>query len=135
MPRHSTTLVLQTSSVQGDVEVYRHLGVDSSLTLRDLHRVLGLSFGLIDAPSPWGFTLAGRAISADALVGDHLGAAGAELTYHWGLWQVRLHTIDASERDPREPRARCVGGSGSFRHAPFDLHAINAALASLPDRG
>ncbi|WP_018118229.1 hypothetical protein [Corynebacterium mastitidis] len=91
--------------------------------------------GLSTPPSPWGFTRAGHAISGDALVGDHLGAAGAELTYHWGLWQVRLHTIDASERDPRVPRARCVGGSGSFRHAPFDLYAINAALESLPDRG
>lgn len=125
MRAEPATVVLQAASLTG--EAYRHIGIDASRHLHDLHRVLDTCFGLIDAPT-WGFSEAGRGVDGAERIGLRLGAVGDRLTYHWGLWQISLTVVGAFVRDTNTPWALCVGGSGSFRHTPFDLTAINAAL-------
>ncbi|KQB84568.1 hypothetical protein [Corynebacterium oculi] len=124
-----TTVILQAASLTG--EVYRHIGIDASLHLRDLHRVLDACFGLIDAPT-WGFRHGSeegsRGVDGGERIDTHLGAVGENLTYEWGLWQIRLTVVGAFVRDDHTPWALCVGGSGSFPHTTFDMPAINTAL-------
>ncbi|WPF66244.1 MULTISPECIES: hypothetical protein [unclassified Corynebacterium] len=124
-----TTVLLRAASLTG--EVHRHIGIDASRHLHDLHRVLGTCFGLIDAPT-WGFQhstdAGGRGVDGSERIDTHLGAVGEHLTYEWGLWQIRLSVVGVFVRDAHTPWALCVGGSGSFRDAPFDLATINAAL-------
>ncbi|KQB87153.1 hypothetical protein [Corynebacterium lowii] len=127
-PENPVTVLLQAVSLHGDVEVYRHIGIDGSLHLKDLHRVLDTCFGLIDDPASarsWHFSAGGEDVDA----GDRiLSVIDDHLTYHWGLWQVDLSAVGTFPRDAHTPWALCVGGSGSFRHTTFDLPAINTAL-------
>lgn len=130
--REARTVLLQVSNVQADNEVHRHIGINDSLHLVDLHEVLDICFSPDpahpDGHSPWRFTFRGDRLEPVEEVHDHLARVGSEVTYHWGLWEFRLRTVESYPRDRGTPRALCVGGSGSFGRGEFDLAAVNAAL-------
>ena len=131
--RQPRTVILQASNVRADAEVHRHIGLNDSLHLADLHDILGTTFGFRAAPgsTPWHFSPAGdrdeRLDAADP-IHRHLAGAGDAICYHFGLWDVTLRAVDSYPRDAGTPRALCVGGSGSFGDEEFDLAEINAAL-------
>lgn len=127
--REARTLVLQVSNVRADGETHRHIGVTDSLQLRDLCEVLAVSFG-IDSAAPWRFC---RPNSAEELGPDeplhrYLGRAGDTLVFHLGLWDFTVVSSFSWPRDNGTPWALCVGGSGRFGEARFDIAAINSAL-------
>ncbi|MGP6175084.1 hypothetical protein [Corynebacterium sp. A21] len=134
LEREPRTVIVQASNVQAENEVHRHIGINDSLHLLDLHEVLDVCFSQDPAEpqrhSPWSFS---RGVSQQRLeppeeIHRSLGHPDDEITYHWGLWEIRLRTIESYPRDRGTPRALCVGGSGSFGDSEFDLAAVNAAL-------
>lgn len=130
--REPRTVILQVSNVQADREVHRHLGIKDSLHLADLHEALDTSLSPDPdhpmAEGPWWFTRGGERLESAAEINRHLRFAGDEITYHWGLWEIRIHTLESYPRDRGTPEALCVGGSGSFTDTDFDLAGVNAAL-------
>ncbi|EEW48781.1 hypothetical protein HMPREF0290_2558 [Corynebacterium efficiens YS-314] len=124
------TLLIQASNIQADREVHRQIGVDAALALTELHKVLGIAFGVED-DSPWFFANAGgRKLDSTTCVGRVLDAGGT-IIYIWGLWQFELHCLETYPRDSGTPRALCIGGSGVFTYnsdLDFDLAVINAEL-------
>ncbi|QGU06200.1 hypothetical protein COCCU_01160 [Corynebacterium occultum] len=130
--REPRTVILQVSNVQADQEVHRHIGIKDSLHLVDLHEALDISFSLDPGnPSeggPWWFTRGGQRVDPAVEINHHLRYSGDEITYHWGLWELRLRTLESYPRDRGTPEVLCVGGSGSFADGEFDLAAVNAAL-------
>lgn len=130
--RQPRTVILQVSHVQTDLEVHRHIGIKDSLHLADLHEVIDISFSPHpDDPlqtSPWWFAAGEQRLDASDQINAHLRTPDDEIDYHWGLWVIRLQTVDTYPRDRGTPRALCVGGSGSFDGGEFDLAAVNAAL-------
>lgn len=132
--RESRTVILQASNVQAQNEVHRHIGINDSLHLQDLHEVLDVCFSPDPAQpqqhSPWHFSRGAtqQRLDPPEEITYFLGLTGDEIIYHWGLWEIRLRTIESYPRDRGTPRALCVGGSGSFGGGEFDLAAVNAAL-------
>lgn len=130
--RRSRTVILQASNLQADREVHRHIGVKDSLKLADLHEVIDVCFSPDPAnpwqETPWSFQRGEQALDSSDAIHQHLSGEHDQISYHWGLWVIRLHTVGAYPRDRGTPRALCVGGSGSFGQEDFDLAAINAAL-------
>ncbi|AIT60062.1 hypothetical protein [Corynebacterium doosanense] len=132
--RVDRTVVLQVSNVRADGETHRHIGVTDSLQLRDLRDVLLVSFGIDEegARAPWHFCLPGTdadtALDPDEPLHRYLGASGDSLIFHLGLWQFTVVSSFSWPRDRGTPWALCVGGSGRFGEARFDIAAINAAL-------
>ena len=131
--RTARTIILRASNIRADEEVHRHIGVNDSLHLADLHEILVTTFGLGEdtGATPWHFSQAGdrdeRIDAADA-IHTHLRSEGDTLAYHWGLWVIDISAIESYPRDAGTPRALCVGGSGSFGGQGFDLADINAQL-------
>lgn len=117
--------------MQADAEVYRHIGMNDALHLRDLHVVLEVCFGLNEsAGSPyWGFSSGSQSVDGAQLIGEWLREPGDALTYQWGLWTIELTVVESYPRDDATPRALCVGGSGEFARRPFVLSDINWQLA------
>lgn len=130
--RQPRTVILQASNVQADLEVHRHIGINDALHLADLHEVIDISFSPHPTDplqtSPWCFTAGEERLDSAEEINVHLRDPHDEIFYHWGLWVIRLHMVDSYPRDRGTPRALCVGGSGSFGAAEFDLAAVNAAL-------
>lgn len=131
--RQARTVILQASNVRADAEVHRHIGLNDSLHLADLHEILGTSFGFCESPgaTPWHFsTVDDREERLDAAdpIHEHLAGEGDRISYHFGLWDVTLTAVESYPRDAGTPRALCVGGSGAFGDREFDLAEINAAL-------
>lgn len=126
--REPRTVILQASNVRTDAEVHRHIGLNDALSLHDLRDVLVVSFGLTGEEAPWHFTRAGDRLDNACHTHEFLTTAGDAITFHWGLWEFTLTAVDSYPRDRGTPRALCVGGSGAFGDADFDLAEINAAL-------
>lgn len=130
--REPRTVILQASNVQAEREVHRHLGIKDSLHLADLHEALDTSLSPDPArpleEGPWWFTRGGQRLESAAEINHHLRAAGDEIIYHWGLWEIRIHTLESYPRDRGTPEILCVGGFGSFTDTEFDLAGVNAAL-------
>ncbi|AGF71275.1 hypothetical protein [Corynebacterium halotolerans] len=126
--REPRTVILQASNVRTDAEVHRHIGLNDALSLHDLRDVLVVSFGLAEEKAPWYFTRAGDRLDHACHVHEFLTTAGDTITFHWGLWEFTLTAVDSYPRDRGTPRALCVGGSGAFGGADFDLAEINASL-------
>lgn len=125
--RSARTVILQVANTQADGEVHRQIGLNDALPLHELHEILILSCALTGA-APWHFTRDGERLDPACHVHDFLRGEGDELLFHWGLWQFTLRTVHTYPRDRGTPRALCIGGSGAFGDADFDLAAINAAL-------
>ncbi|QPK79250.1 hypothetical protein G7Y31_00475 [Corynebacterium lizhenjunii] len=141
------TLILQVAHVRAEAEVHRQIGINSSLSFRDLKDVLVVSFDLPAEGAPWHFfTLSadaagaaqpgaarpragstGKRIDPTHLLRDFLRQPGQQLGFSWGLWTFTLSVADCYPRDAGTPQALCVGGSGSFG-AGFDIADINAQL-------
>lgn len=143
--RRPRTLILQAELLQGDEEVHRHLGIDDSLNLSEVHSILGVCFGLgagigtgfargaeHPAPasehSPWQFTAGSERLDPATCLHRVLAAPGDALTYQWGLWRIALGVVDSVPRDDATPHALCVGGSGSLDGGEFRCGRINALL-------
>lgn len=130
--RRSRTVILQASNLQADREVHRHIGIKDSLRLADLHEVIDVCFSPDPAhpwqETPWSFQRGEQTLDASEEIHRHLSEEHDQISYHWGLWVIRLHSIGSYPRDRGTPRALCVGGSGAFDAEDFDLAAINAAL-------
>lgn len=130
--RQPRTVILQVSNLQAEREVHRHIGISDALHLADLHEVIDISFSPDPAApvarTPWRFEAEGEVLDNADEINVHLRYPGEEIVYQWGLWEIRLSTVDSYPRDRGTPRALCVGGSGSFGAEEFDLAAINAAL-------
>lgn len=127
----ASTLILQVSNVQPDAEVHRHMGVTDAATFAELHKVLGVVFGLDASPeeaSPWHFYCVTKRINPEHRLRDFLRREGDTVQLQWGLWEFTLSVAEVYPRDAGTPRALCVGGSGSFPGTRFDLTGINAAL-------
>ncbi len=131
------TAVLQAACLQADVEVYRHIGVDTALSLGELAQVVDVCFGFASERGPQvsggevttpHFCLCGTPLPSSDPIAAHLREPGDQLTYHWGLWKVQLNTVGTYPRDEHTPRALCVGGSGSFTDQPPSMPLINAEL-------
>lgn len=131
--RQARTVIVRAANVRADAEVHRHIGVNDALHLADLHDVLVTAFGLEDerGTTPWHFSPLGareeRLDAADELH-RHLTDEGDSIAYHFGLWDIIVTALESYPRDAGTPRALCVGGSGAFGGADFDLAAINADL-------
>lgn len=95
--------------------VYRHIGVNDTMRLDELRRVLDVCFGF-DSAEP--STFPGL---------DPFGPIPDIFTYEWGLWTVDVHVIDAYPGDEGTPRALCIGGAGSLNR-DFDLATVNTEL-------
>lgn len=122
------TLLLQASNIQASQEAHRQIGLDASMQLSELHRVLDVAFGT-DDQSPWGFTdSTGQTLDPATCVGHALYRDGDTITYIWGLWHFDLLRFETYLRDSGTPRALCIGGSGSLNHLDFDQAAVNAEL-------
>lgn len=121
------TVILQVANTQADGEVHRQIGLNDALTLHELHEILILSFAL-SGTAPWHFSNDGERLRSSCHVREFLREEGDDLLFHWGLWQFTLRTAHIYPRDRGTPRALCIGGSGAFGDADFDLAAINAAL-------
>ena len=122
------TLIVRANNIQADGETYRQVGLDATMPLEELHRVLDIVFGIGDEQSPWRFEDdRHRTCTPDTSVGTLLQAEGDVLFYFWGLWQFNLQCLEIYPRDNGPPRALCIGGSGGF-HADFDQATINAEL-------
>ncbi len=120
------TLLLQVGNIQARQEVHRHIGLDASMPLTELHKVLGIAFGIGD-DSPWSFAdSAGHTLDSTSCVGHVIGVNDT-IVYIWGLWHFKLHCLESYPRDSGTPRALCIGGSGGFA-IDFDQAAINAEL-------
>ncbi len=126
--RQPRTVILQASNVRADSEVHRHIGVNDALSLHDLRDVLVVSFGLTTEEAPWHYSRDGERLDNTFHIHEYLTGAGDAITFHWGLWEFTLSAVDSYPRDRGTPRALCVGGSGSFGGADFDLAEINATL-------
>ena len=131
--RQPRTVILRAANVRADAEVHRHIGVSDALHLADLHDVLVTTFGFEEerGATPWHFSaLEDREERLDAAdeVHRHLTDEGDAISYHFGLWDIIITTVESYPRDSGTPRALCVGGSGAFGDADFDLAAINARL-------
>ncbi|QTH59694.1 hypothetical protein J5O04_00655 [Corynebacterium hindlerae] len=96
-------------------DVYRHIGVNDTMCLGELSRVLNISFGF-DPAEP--ATFPGHN-PADRIPD--------EFTYEWGLWTVDVRVVDAYPRDEGTPRALCIGGAGSLND-DFNLATVNTEL-------
>ena len=131
--RQLRTVIIRAANVRADAEVHRHIGVNDALHLADLHDVLVTSFGFQEerGATPWHFSSLDdrdqRLDAADELH-LHLSEEGDSIAYHFGLWDIIITTVESYPRDSGTPRALCVGGSGAFGEADFDLAAINAEL-------
>ncbi|MEJ5927830.1 hypothetical protein WG915_04260 [Corynebacterium sp. H128] len=97
-------------------DVYRHLGVNDTMCLDELRRVLDIIFGFDPSDGPSSFP---------GLEGS--SRIPAEFTYEWGLWQVDIRVVDAYPRDEGTPRALCIGGDGSLSD-DFNLATVNTEL-------
>lgn len=142
--RPPRTVVLQVGNIRADGETHRQVGVSDSLQLSDLRDVLVVCFSLNALPgaepSPWYFQAGSGSgsnsgdsdtdtvLEPDEPIHHHLGRVGDTLTFHWGLWQFQITAAHSWLRDDDTPWALCVGGSGRFGDAPFDIAAINAEL-------
>ena len=131
--RERRTVIIRAANVRADAEVHRHIGVNDALHLADLHDVLVTSFGFQEerGATPWHFSsLADRDQRLDAAdeLHLHLSEEGDAIAYHFGLWDIIVTAVESYPRDAGTPRALCVGGSGAFGDAEFDLAAINAEL-------
>lgn len=131
--RQPRTVILRAANLRADAEVHRHIGVNDSLHLADLHEVLVIAFGLKEyrGSAPWHFSTHEnrdeRLDAADELH-QHLTDDGDAIVYHWGLWDITISAVESYPRDSGTPRALCVGGSGAFGGVEFDLAGINAEL-------
>lgn len=120
------TLLIQASNIQAEQEVHRHIGLDASMTLTELRKVLDIAFG-VGGGSPWFFIdEGGHKLDRSSCVGHVLNQDGT-IVYVWGLWHFELHCLEIYPRDNGTPRALCIGGSGGFT-IDFDQAAINAEL-------
>lgn len=130
--REPRTVILQVSNLQADLEVHRHIGINDALHLADLHEVIDICFSPEPTDpvqhTPWWFSHGDRRLDNTDEINLWLRHPGETLTYHWGLWEIRLFTVESYPRDRGTPRALCVGGSGAFGAAEFDLAGVNAAL-------
>ena len=115
--RKPRTLIFRAAVDQADV--HRHLGINDSLPLTELHRVLSISFGLSEEQTPWSFHSDDAAVDVQECVHQYLS---------WGLWTITLETIDSYVRDAGTPDALCIGGSGALGHDTFNVAEINAQL-------
>ncbi|ALC04703.1 hypothetical protein CDES_01115 [Corynebacterium deserti GIMN1.010] len=127
-PEPELTLIVRAINVQADGEVYRQIGLNSAMSLDELHQVLNIVFGMAGEKSPWRFEDQLRNLCDPAQpVGHYLECGGDVLIYYWGLWQINLHCLEMYPRDNGTPRALCIGGSGGFT-GDFDQATINAEL-------
>lgn len=101
-------------------DALRYVGVISTMRLSELHHVLRHCFNLAD-DAPWGFDA-----PVDSVLRD---VATDGLTYHWGLWDVRVGVVEKLRRDG-VATAQCVSAEGDFFGTP-DVEAINRALRGL----
>lgn len=125
--RRPRTVILRASHVRADSEAHRQVGVDDSLTLRDLCSVLGTAFRLPEG-GPWTLHTEHHGLPSDMTIAEVLGSTGSVIGVEWGLWQFRVETVDSWPRDADTPWALCIGGSGDFGGEPFDITAINREL-------
>ena len=124
--RKPRTLIFRAAVDQADV--HRHLGINDSLPLTELHRVLSISFGLSEEQTPWSFDSDDVAVDVQECVHQYLSEPEDQLLYRWGLWTITLETIDSYVRDAGTPDALCIGGSGALGHDTFNVAEINAQL-------
>ena len=124
--RKPRTLIFRAAVDQADV--HRHLGINDSLPLTELHRVLSISFGLSEEQTPWSFHSDDAAVDVQECVHQYLSEPEDQLLYRWGLWTITLETIDSYVRDAGTPDALCIGGSGALGHDTFNVAEINAQL-------
>ena len=125
--RHPRTVILHVSHVRSDAEAHRQIGVDDSLTLKDLCAVLATAFRL-PHHAPWTLHAENHRLPSDKTIAEVLGRTGSRIGVHWGLWQFLVETVDSWPRDAGTPWALCIGGSGDFAEQPFDITEINRAL-------
>ena len=95
--RKPRTLIFRAAVDQADV--HRHLGINDSLPLTELHRVLSISFGLSEEQTPWSFDSDDVAVDVQECVHQYLSEPEDQLLYRWGLWTITLETIDSYVRD------------------------------------
>ncbi|ANE02943.1 hypothetical protein [Corynebacterium crudilactis] len=127
-PKPELTLIVRATNVQADGEVHRHIGLNSAMSLDELHKVLNIVFGVGGEQSPWRFEDQFRQpLDPSETLGEFLLGAGDFLFYFWGLWQINLHCVEFYPRDNGTPRALCIGGSGGLG-TDFDQASINAEL-------
>lgn len=127
-PEPELTFIVRATNVQADGEVYRHIGLNSAMSLDELHKVLNIVFGVGGEQSPWRFEdQFHQPCATDTTLGSYLLGEGDFLFYFWGLWQFNLQCIEIYPRDNGTPRALCIGGSGGLGH-DFDQATINAEL-------
>ena len=129
--RKPRTLIFRAAVDQADV--HRHLGINDSLPLTELHRVLSISFGLSEEQTPWSFHSDDAAVDVQECVHQYLSEPEDQLLYRWGLWTITLETIDSYVRDAGTPDALCIGGSGALGHDTFNVAEINAQLTGSHD--
>ena len=129
--RKPRTLIFRAAVDQADV--HRHLGINDSLPLTELHRVLSISFGLSEEQTPWSFHSDDAAVDVQECVHQYLSEPEDQLLYRWGLWTITLETIDSYVRDAGTPDALCIGGSGALGHDTFNVAEINAQLTAARD--
>ncbi|OKX79941.1 hypothetical protein [Corynebacterium glutamicum] len=127
-PKPELTLIVRATNVQADGEVHRQIGLNSAMSLDELHNVLNIVFGVGGEQSPWRFEDQFHQPSApDTNLGELLPEPGDFLFYFWGLWQFNLQCVEMYPRDNGTPRALCIGGSGGLGD-DFDQATINAEL-------
>ena len=68
--RKPRTLIFRAAVDQADV--HRHLGINDSLPLTELHRVLSISFGLSEEQTPWSFHSDDAAVDVQECVHQYL---------------------------------------------------------------
>src|SRR5699024_12865986 len=54
-PKPELTLIIRATNVQADGEVHRQIGLNSAMSLDELHNVLNIVFGVGGEQSPWRF--------------------------------------------------------------------------------
>lgn len=125
--RRPRTVILRVSHVRADAEAHRQIGVDDSLTLKNLCSVIGTAFRLPHS-APWTLHAGNHRLPLDMTIAEVLGDTDSRIGVEWGLWQFRVETVDSWPRDAGTPWALCIGGSGDFADQPFDITEINREL-------
>lgn len=74
--RKPRTLILSATLLAGTGEIHRHIGIDDSMSLDELHKVIDICFGLAGENPPWVMYAGGRKLEAGECVHRVLGIRG-----------------------------------------------------------
>lgn len=128
--RDAQTVILNAILSIGQEDVQRHIGINDSKTLDDLHSVLDICFNFTKEPSPWKFIAEETLNEADPIY-FHLSVPGESIRYRYGLWTISVSVVDSIVRDDSTPQAVCIGGDGDMPDEPFSTSKINEQITAV----